>query len=127
MPEVPVRGREQELGLACDAVASGGYHPDWAGDGELALHVSQTRPSAIGTPLRMPEVPISGREQELGLACDAVASGGYRPDRAGDGELALHVSQTRPTAIGTPQRMPGVPIILCGLCFLKIIRSRGAI
>ena len=72
-------------------------------------------------------LPISGREEVLGLACDAVASGGYYPDRGGDGELALDVSQTRPTAIGTPQCMPEVPIIRCCFCFLKIIRSRGAI
>ena len=66
----------------------------------------------------MPEVPISGREHELGLACNTVASGGYCRHRAGDGEHALDVSQTRPTAIGTPQRMPGVPIIRCCFCFL---------
>src|SRR5438067_11539179 len=110
MPEVPISGREHVLGLACGAVASGGYYPHRAGDGELALNVSQTRPTAIGTPQRMPEVPISGREHVLGLACGAVTSGGYCRHWAGDGELALNVSQTLPPAIGTPQRMPGVPI-----------------
>src|SRR6266516_3980668 len=110
MPEVPISGREHELGLACNTVASGGYYPDRGGDGELTLNVSQTRPTAIGTPQCMPEVPISGREHELGLACNTIASGGYYPDRGGDGELTLNVSQTRPTAIGTPQCMPEVPI-----------------
>src|SRR5438552_3119589 len=107
---LPISGREEVLGLACDAVASGGYYPDRGGDGGLTLNVSQTRPTAIGTPQCMPEVPISGREHVLGLACDAIASGGYCPDRAGDGELALDVSQTLPTAIGTPQCMPEVPV-----------------
>src|SRR5438034_8011206 len=127
MPARRSSGREEVLSLACDAVASGGYYPDRGGDGELTLNVSQTRPTAIGTPQCMPEVPISGREEVLSLACGAVASGGYYPDRAGDGELALNVSQTLPTAIGTPQCMPEVPIIRCCFCFLKIIRSRGAI
>src|SRR5436305_7600913 len=106
---LPISGREEVLRLACGAVASGGYYPDRAGDGELTLNVSQTLPTAIGTPHRMPEVPISGREQVLRLACDAVASGGYYPDRAGDRELALNVSMTMPTANATPQSMPQVP------------------
>src|SRR6266567_3560182 len=110
MPEVPISGREHVLGLACSAVASGGYYRHRAGDGEHTLDVSQILPTAARPTYRMPEVPISGREHELGLACSAVASGGYCRHRAGDGELALNVSQTRPTAIGTPQRMPEVPI-----------------
>src|SRR5438270_11337879 len=110
MQEVPISGREEVLGLACNTIASGGYYRHRAGDGELALDVSQTLPTAIGMPYRMPEVPISGREHVLGLACGAVASGGYCRHRAGDGDLALNVFQTRPTAIGTPQRMPEVPI-----------------
>src|SRR5438034_5304397 len=118
MPEVPISGREHELGLACNTVASGGYCRHRAGDGEHALDVSQTRPTAIGTPQRMPEMPVSGREHELGLACNAIASGGYYHHRAGDGEHALDSSRPRPTAIGTPQRMPGVPIIRCCFCFL---------
>src|SRR5438105_12604958 len=113
MPEMPISGREHVLRLAGGAVASGGYCRHRAGDGELALHVSQRLPTAIGMPYRMPEVPVSGREHVLRLAGGAVASGGYYPDRAGDGDLALHVFQTRPTAIGTPQRMPGMPISGC--------------
>src|SRR5439155_1530934 len=118
MPEMPISGREHVLRLAGGAVASGGYCRHRAGDGDLALHVSQTRPTAIGTPQRMPEVPVSGCELVLRLAGGAVAIGGYFRHRAGDGDLALHVFQTRPTAIGTPQRMPGVPIIRCCFCFL---------
>src|SRR5438874_288393 len=110
MPEVPISGREHVLGLACNAIASSGYCPHRAGDGELALDVSQTQLTRTGTRERMPEVPISGREHVLGLACGAVASGGYCRHWAGDGDLALNVSQTLPTAIGTPQRMPEVPI-----------------
>src|SRR5438445_678042 len=117
MPEVPISGREHVLGLACGAVASGGYYRHRAGDGELAFTASYRPPTAICTPKRMPEVPISGREHVLGLACGAVASGGYCRHRAGDGELALNVFQTRPT-IGTPPRMPEVAIILCALRFL---------
>src|SRR5205809_768221 len=127
MPEVPISGREHVLGVDCGAVASGGYYRHWAGDGELALDVCQTLPTAIGTPQRMPEMPSSRRALPPRRACDLVTSGGYCRHRAGDGELALDVFQTRPTAIGTPQRMPGVPIIRCCFCFLKIIRSRGAI
>src|SRR5437016_3516714 len=110
MQEVPISGREHVLGLACNTVASGGYYRHRAGDGEHALDVSQRLPTAIGTPYRMPEVPISGREHVLGLARGAVASGGYCRHRAGDGDLALDVFQTRPTAIGTPHRIPDVPI-----------------
>src|SRR5437667_4532235 len=108
-PVLPISGSEHVLGLACGAVASGGYCRHRAGDGDLALDVFQSRPTAIGTPYRMPEVPISGREHVLGLACGTVASGRYYRHRAGDGDLALDVFQTRPTAIGTPQRMPEVP------------------
>src|SRR5438477_5627711 len=111
MPHVPIIGREHVLGLACGAVESCGYCRHRAGDGDLALDVFQTRPTAIGTPQRMPEVPISGREEVLGLACNTVASGGYYPHRSGGGEHALDVSQRLPTAIGTPDRMPAVPII----------------
>src|SRR5204862_442473 len=107
---LPISGREEVLGLACGAVASGGYYPDRAGDGELALNVSQTLPTAIGTPYRMPGRPDGGREHVLGPACSTIASGGYYPHRAGDGELALNVSQTLPTAIGMPYRMPEVPV-----------------
>src|SRR5207245_7308231 len=118
-------GREHVLGRACGAVTSGGYCRHRAGDGELALDVFQTRPTAIGTPQRMPEMPISGREHVLGLACGAVASGGYYRHWAGDGELALNVSQTLPTAIGTPQRMPGVPIIGCYFFFVRDCCARA--
>src|SRR5437660_10127924 len=100
MPGLPVSGREHVLRLACNTVASGGYYPDRAGDGELALNVSQTRPTAIGMPYRMPEVPVSGREHVLRLACITIASGGYYPVRAVTGELALIVFQSLPTAIG---------------------------
>src|SRR5205807_1238128 len=110
MPEVPISGREHVLGLACNTIASGGYYRHWAGDGELALNVYQILPTAARPTYRMPEVPISGREHVLGLARDAVPSSGYYRHRAGDGELALNVFQNRPTAIGTPQRMPEVPI-----------------
>src|SRR5439155_1303867 len=118
MPEVPSRGREHVLRLSCGAVATGGYCRHLARHGDPALNVSQTLPTAIGMPYRMPEMPVSGREHVLRLAGGAVASGGYYPDRAGDGDLALHVFQTRPTAIGTPQRMPEMPIIRCCFCFL---------
>src|SRR5205814_2017191 len=97
-----ISGREEVLGLACGAVASGGYYPDQGGDGELTLNVSQTLPTAIGTPHRMPEMPVSGREHVLHLASGAVATGGYHPDRAGDGDLSLRVFQTLPTAIVMP-------------------------
>src|SRR5437868_2756590 len=109
MPEVPVSGREHVLRLAGGAVASGGYCRHRAGDGDLALHVFQTRPTAIVTPHRMPEMPISGREHVLRLADGAVASGGYCRHRAGDGELALHVFQMLPTAIGTPHCPSATP------------------
>src|SRR5437763_9173309 len=112
MPEMPISSREHVLGLASGAVESCGYCRHRARDGDLALalDVFQTRPTAIGTPYRMPEMPIGGREHVLGLACNTIASGGYYRHRAGDGELALNISQTRPTAIGTLQCMPEGPI-----------------
>src|SRR5438034_955695 len=118
MPGMPISGREHVLRLAGGAVASGGYCRHRAGDGELALHVSQRLPTAIGMPHRMPEVPVSGREHVLRLAGVAVASGGYYPLGDGDGNRDLHLYQPPPTAIGTPQRVPGVPIIRCCFCFL---------
>src|SRR5205814_379077 len=110
MPEVPISGREHVLGLACGAVASGGYCRHRAGDGELALNVFQTRPTAIRTPQRMPEVPISGREHVLGLPCNTIPTGGYSPLPTRHSSDLLNVSQRLPTAIGTPYRMPEVPI-----------------
>src|SRR5438477_92303 len=100
MPEVPISGREHVLRLACGAVASGGYYPPRAGEADLPHTFPTPRPSAMEPPNRGHVLPVSGREHVLRLACGAVASGGYCPHRAGDGELALHVSQRLPTAIG---------------------------
>src|SRR5207247_9618118 len=109
MPEAPISRCEHALRVARTIFASGGYCRHRARDGEHALDVSQTRPTAIGTPQRMPEVPVSGREHELGLACNPSASDGYYHHGAGDGDHAQDGYHTRLTAVRSHPHGSAVP------------------
>src|SRR2546423_393320 len=104
MSEVPTSGPQPVPRLASGAVASGGFFLLLRGHPRSALFPYTTLSPALYLTNRRPVLPVSGREHVLRLAGGAVASGGYCRHRAGDGELALHVSQRLPTAIGMPYR-----------------------